>query len=309
MKRTKSHKLSLFLFYFYFLVQALSSPEEILNKYSSIKTTNNYAIVNITDFNYNDNIYLSLKSYSSCEEYIEYQFYDSIEDIFNDTTDIKFNGRPYYIYKNNMFDPKNKTILFFGIAKRKEILSKLKGNYLSLIFCCKGEVEIINTKERKENLRLILLCYYSVGMLGIFLFIIIEGAIYSFIITMKKKSYEAKKKAKKNINMDNITKNFKNSENINNINYPKERIVYIFQGQRIININKNNYNNINDNYEIKGDNYYIKNSINNLDNSCNKNINYYTIPVDLQDFSQNQNQEISQRSNLSNSTINNFSNP
>ena len=63
MKRTKSHKLSLFLFYFYFLVQALSSPEEILNKYSSIKTTNNYAIVNITDFNYNDNIYLSLKSF------------------------------------------------------------------------------------------------------------------------------------------------------------------------------------------------------------------------------------------------------
>ena len=70
-------------------------------------------------------------------------------------------------------------------------------------------------------------------MLGIFLFIIIEGAIYSFIITMKKKSYEAKKKAKKNINMDNITKNIKNSENINNINYPKEKIVYNFQGQRI----------------------------------------------------------------------------
>ena len=102
MKRSKSHKLSLFLFYFYFLVQALSSPEEILNKYSSIKTTNNYAIVNITDFNYNDNIYLSLKSFSSCEEYIEYQFYDSIEDIFNDTTDIKFNGRPYYLYKNKL---------------------------------------------------------------------------------------------------------------------------------------------------------------------------------------------------------------
>ena len=126
---------------------------------------------------------------------------------------------------------------------------------------------------------------------------------------MKKKSYEAKKKAKKNINMDNITKNIKNSENINNINYPKERIVYIFQGQKIININKNNYNNINDNCEIKGDNYYLNDSINNLDNSCNKNINYNTIPVDLQDFSQNQNQGISQRSNLSNSTINNFSNP
>ena len=115
-----------FLFFFFLIEKVLSQPELILNKYFSIKTKHNYFIFNIADFLYNEDIYLTIKSKTKCENFIEYQFYDGVSDISIPNPDFKFGTNAYLKEKKNYLNDEDGVSLHFLITKRKDILFKKK---------------------------------------------------------------------------------------------------------------------------------------------------------------------------------------
>ena len=254
MKNIYFKKPLYFLFFFFLIEKVLSQPELILNKYFSIKTKHNYFIFNIADFLYNEDIYLTIKSKTKCENFIEYQFYDEVSDISIPNPDFKFGTNAYLKEKKNYLNDEDGESLHFLITKRKDILFKKKGKLLYFEFSCGGEVEIINTKKKQENPLLVIIFYGSICLLITICLIILKGVICSFIIIMKN-SYYIKKNWKKTTAVDN--------SNQNEVKYP-DKIIYVVQDQNMINNNTNekknkiniNLNNINNgnNYQSEGQN-------------------------------------------------------
>ena len=280
------HKQLLPFIYFIFLIEKiLSSPEEILNKYSSIKTKYNYIFFNISEFKYEEDIYLTLKSESKCDEMIKYQFIEDIGDEF----DFKYKQKPTSILKKDIFGINKYFSLFFDIIKRKE---NIKGNFLYLEFKCNGEAEVINTKtdyNKKINFNILLI--FSICIFLILVFIIIKEMIFSLIIFLKK-SYRFKKNWELKSNVDNIYNTvYTNRNQIQiDVNFPKEKNMYRSIGKNENNMNKD-YNNdffFNCNKNCN----YIKN------NNCFSNpINYHDAPTVL---NQNSINSVEIKSNISN---------
>ena len=269
MKTIQHKQLLLFIFYIFLIEKILSSPKEILNKYSSIKTKYNYIFFNISEFKYEEDIYLTLKSESKCDEMIKFQFIDDIGDEF----DFKYKQKPTSILKKDIFGINKYFSLFFDIIKRKE---NIKGNFLYLEFKCNGEAEVINTKtdyNKKINFNILLI--FSICIFLILIFIIIKEMIFSLIIFLKK-SYRIKKNWELKSNVDNIYNTvYTNRNQIQiDINFPKEKNMYCSIGKKENNMNKD-YNNdffFNCNQNCN----YIKN------NNCFSNpINYHDAPTVL----------------------------
>ena len=285
MKTIQHKQLLLFIFYIFLIEKILSSPKEILNKYSSIKTKYNYIFFNISEFKYEEDIYLTLKSKSKCDEIIKYQFIDDISDEF----DFKYKQKPTYILKKNILGANKYFSLFFDIIKRKE---NIKGNFLYLEFKCNGEAEVINTKtdyNKKINFNILLI--FSICIFLILVFIIIKEMIFSLIIFLKK-SYRIKKNWELKSNVDNIYNTvYTNRNQIQiDVNFPKEKNMYRSIGKNENNMNKD-YNNdffFNCNKNCN----YIKN------NNCFSNpINYHDAPTVL---NQNSINSVEIKSNISN---------
>ena len=285
MKTIQHKQLLLFIFYIFLIEKILSSPKEILNKYSSIKTKYNYIFFNISEFKYEEDIYLTLKSESKCDEMIKYQFIDDIGDEF----DFKYKQKPTSILKKDIFGINKYFSLFFDIIKRKE---NIKGNFLYLEFKCNGEAEVINTKtdyNKKINFNILLI--FSICIFLILVFIIIKEMIFSLIIFLKK-SYRFKKNWELKSNVDNIYNTvYTNRNQIQiDVNFPKEKNMYSSIGKNENNMNKD-YNNdffFNCNKNCN----YIKN------NNCFSNpINYHDAPTVL---NQNSINSVEIKSNISN---------
>lgn len=285
MKIIQHKQLLLFIFYIFLIEKILSSPKEILNKYSSIKTKYNYIFFNISEFKYEEDIYLILKSESKCDEMIKYQFIDDIGDEF----DFKYKQKPTSILKKDIFGINKYFSLFFDIIKRKE---NIKGNFLYLEFKCNGEAEVINTKtdyNKKINFNILLI--FSICIFLILVFIIIKEMIFSLIIFLKK-SYRFKKNWELKSNVDNIYNTvYTNRNQIQiDVNFPKEKNMYRSIGKNENNMNKD-YNNdffFNCNKNCN----YIKN------NNCFSNpINYLDAPTVL---NQNSINSVEIKSNISN---------
>ena len=259
--------------------------KEILNKYSSIKTKYNYIFFNISEFKYEEDIYLTLKSESKCDEMIKYQFIDDIGDEF----DFKYKQKPTSILKKDIFGINKYFSLFFDIIKRKE---NIKGNFLYLEFKCNGEAEVINTKtdyNKKINFNILLI--FSICIFLILVFIIIKEMIFSLIIFLKK-SYRIKKNWELKSNVDNIYNTvYTNRNQIQiDINFPKEKNMYRSIGKNENNMNKD-YNN-NFFFNCNQNCNYIKN------NNCFSNpINYHDAPTVL---NQNSINSVEIKSNISN---------
>ena len=73
-----SKQFSIFVFSIFLIGKMCSSSERILNKYSSIKTKNNSIFLNISEFKYDENIYLTINSENKCDDFLEYLFLDDI---------------------------------------------------------------------------------------------------------------------------------------------------------------------------------------------------------------------------------------
>jgi len=251
MKKLYSSKFTQFLFCIFLLFNAQSSAKELINKYSSIKTKDNSIILNLSEFNYNENIYLTLKTETVCEDYLEYKFYDDINDIFNENNDEKMKIRPYLKEKYNILEIKTYFSWYYTIMKRKNSFNDLKENYLLLIFKCESEIEVINSKDKHENISIYIQLFYFYSSILVIFFLI---KIIKEIMIIMKNSNETRRMWRKNI-INDI--HFLKSQKDNN--YIQERFTYA------INNNKNGLYETNNNY--------------------NQNFNYCDIPSICLDFS------------------------
>ena len=270
MQKDYSKQFSILVFSIFLIGKIFSSSEGILNKYSSVKTKNNSIFLNISEFKYDESIYLTINSEKKCDDFLEYLFLDDINNE-KDRLEFKFTVKPEYKLKKDIFGANKYSSWYYNIVKRSDIIFNLKenvkGNLLYLEFNCIGEVEIINTKGGHENISLGLLLYFSLFMLFAFIYIILKSIISSCIIVMKK-SYIITK----NWEVKNNKSNYNNPDYINrtptNKNCPKERIIYVEVAQNMYNMNQennnSNYNNDSlSNYNKNGD--YVQG--NNLYNS------------------------------------------
>ena len=279
MKKSKSQQLLILIILFILVVKEISSPSEILNKFSSLKTKNNHIFLNISDFKYEENIYLEIKSEYKCEDYISYQFLDEIYDI-NDKLESKFTSKPEFKLKKALFGSNKFSTSFYTIVKRSDLIFNSKdyiqGNILYLEFKCIGEVEITNTKTRYEDLYSNLLLYFVLCLFFIFVFLILKAVVYSIIIVLKNKSDIIIRNWAIQNNVDNI---FYINQIQANMNSPEERVVYvdISQDKLDMKINRdiNSQNNNLKNYvasQYKQDDYNIPN------NNYIKNMNEQNFP-------------------------------
>ena len=255
MQKDISKQFSIIVFSIFLIRKIFSSSEGILNKYSSIKTKNNSIFLNISEFKYDESIYLTINSEKKCDDFLEYLFLDDINNE-KDRLEFKFTVKPEYKLKKDIFGANKYSSWYYNIVKRSDIIFNLKenvkGNLLYLEFNCIGEVEIINTKGGHENISLGLLLYFSLFMLFAFIYIILKSIISSCIIVMKK-SYIITK----NWEVKNNNGNYNNPPYINrtltNINYPKERIVCVEVAQNMYNMKQENNNNNNDKHNYNND--------------------------------------------------------
>ena len=255
MQKDISKQFSILILSIFLIGKIFSSSEEILNKYSSVKTKNNSIFLNISEFKYDESIYLTINSEKKCDDFLEYLFLDDINNE-KDRLEFKFTIKPEYKLKKDIFGANKYSSWYYNIVKRSDIIFNLKenvkGNLLYLEFNCIGEVEIINTKGGHENISLGLLLYFSLFMLFAFIYIILKSIISSCIIVMKK-SYIITK----NWEVKNNNGNYNNPPYINrtltNINYPKERIVCVEVAQNMYNMKQENNNNNNDKHNYNND--------------------------------------------------------
>ena len=277
----KKNLIQIILIFLSFLIkESKLSQEEVLNKYGSIKTKYSSMIINSTDFNLGDDIYLTFNSESNCDEYLRYQFYDEIKDIYNQTSDLKYNMRPGSKAITHLLGSKTHLSLYYTINKNKGYLENLKGNILYIEFKCEGEVEIKNTKDNASIIYLYIGIFIAILFLIIFCFLVAKGCLFWYIclkFVFKKRMY----------NVDNIGVPVNLGNNQLYMNYPQNSIVYVTQPQ-------NEFNNVN--------------SIsNNMNYNYNYNFNPNNMPQNIQQYPYRQiNSEISANSEFMNSTERNF---
>ena len=215
------------LFHILLIKEIKSYEEEILNKFGSIKTKYSSMILNTSEFERGDDIYITLESELNCDNYIRYQFYDDINEIYNQTSDLKFNLRAESSSVTNILGKKTHLSFYYTINKNRESLDNSNGNILYFEFKCEGEVEIKNSKTNPSIYFLIIGILIVIIFFIFFCFMCIKGCLY-YIICF---SFFCKRRT--NYNMNPIPNNAF-------MNLP-QRIVYIPQNA---NINQNNRNNI-----------------------------------------------------------------
>ena len=147
MKKILSLQTSFIIYLFLLIHKVNSSSELILQKFGSVKTTDNSMIFNTSQFNEGDDIYIIIDSELDCDEYISYQFYDNINEIYKQTTELKYIKSSDSYELTNIFGKKTHLSLYYTIKKEKNILDNLKGDILYFEFKCEGEVEIKNSKK------------------------------------------------------------------------------------------------------------------------------------------------------------------
>ena len=135
---------------FFFIKVLLSN--DILEKYVSISTYNDSIIFNSTNFSKGDIISFKFEINSSqddynnniCEEQLEYEYYDDINNIIYNNT--RFSTKAILSESSNLTK-------FFNINKTESELNGLEGNYLLLYFNCDGLVTIENIRKNTKKLK------------------------------------------------------------------------------------------------------------------------------------------------------------
>ena len=95
-------------------------------------------------FERGEDIFIKLESDSNCDENIRYQFYDDINEIYNQTSDLKYNLRAQSRSVTHILGKKTHLSLFYTINKNRIDLDNSEGNILYFEFRCEGDVEIKN---------------------------------------------------------------------------------------------------------------------------------------------------------------------
>ena len=159
-----------FGFFGYLIIKILCV--DILKKYSSIKTNNNYIVFESNEFSVGDKMHFTIKSDSDCDDYLYYQYYDAIEDINYNNQPIRY--IKYDSESNTKVNGRIKSLTrYFTIEKKSGDLSNLNGDFLYLKFNCygSGSVTIENT-ESSNNSTIIIVVIVTIMFICIIGFII-----------------------------------------------------------------------------------------------------------------------------------------
>ena len=169
----KYFKFYFFLIYFYLILHVFSV--EILEKDESIKTANGYIIFNSSQFEIGDEMYFELNAKSWCYEYLDYQYFDSIDSIGY------YSHLSYSVAKEASSSTTINGVitsytLYFTIKKTEGELNGLKGDYLLLQYHCdNSNVEFKNTKTNGKSkvaiIAIIVFVVFIVLFVGIILII------------------------------------------------------------------------------------------------------------------------------------------
>ena len=127
MQKDISKQFSIIIFSIFLIGKIFSSSEGILNKYSSIKTKNNSIFLNISEFKYDESIYLTINSEKKCDDFLEYLFLDDINNE-KDRLEFKFTVKPEYKLKKDIFGANKYSSWYYNIVKRSDIIFNLKEN-------------------------------------------------------------------------------------------------------------------------------------------------------------------------------------
>ena len=180
-------KFDFFLIYFYLIINVFAA--QILKRDDTIKTDNNYVVFDSSEFAIGDEMHFELDAKSWCSEYLDYQYFDSIDSI-DYSSELN-----YYIEKEASSSTRVNGVitsytLYFTIKKTEDELDGLKGNYLLLKYeCDKNSVEFGNTKKSGKSkiatIVIVVIVVFIVVFVGIFLVIYfcrkrrsIPGVIY-----------------------------------------------------------------------------------------------------------------------------------
>ena len=173
----------LYIFFFSFFISKVFLIE-VLNKYSSTKTSNGYIVFDSSQFKEGDKMYFEIRSSDEvCTEELYYEFYDSISSI-------NIGSQPNkYVSKDSssttVINGKVTSVKLYFTIEKKE-LNGLSGNYLYMKFFCDGTIEFENTKSSGATKDLIIV----LGILGAVFVIIIAIVIYCCVCRRRSKIKE-----------------------------------------------------------------------------------------------------------------------
>ena len=167
----------IFLILFY---NISSTPSyESLKKYGNISTYKKNIVLDSSDFDKGDEIYIKISGEFS-SQYISFRFYDNLEE----WTGTIVGFRNEYPTKTDDKRDSNNALMYqiryYTIEKKKDYLDSIKGNYLVIYTDMEGKYEIENTEKNEGFSKVLIICI----VLGI---AIIAGIITLIVCCCRKK--------------------------------------------------------------------------------------------------------------------------
>jgi hypothetical protein len=125
----------LFLLYIIYFVKS----HDVIPKYGSKTVNDNNIFLDVSEFNINDEIYISVESKTgSCIDSLDYSFYNDIENIHTFTT------------TNNVYSSSSSSVtmgVYESFTYYYTITKNVQGNYLYLEYNCPYPVIVENTEK------------------------------------------------------------------------------------------------------------------------------------------------------------------
>ncbi len=242
----------------------------ILKKHSKITVsgTDGVVIMDTSDFQINDKIYLKITATYFEDSSIYYGFIDNLDNYELEDYDSLAPSKTQTTYYNDDVEQTK----YYTIKKDSSHLpNNMKGNYLIIYFYCIGKVTVENTKSNEGKLS----TGAIVGIIIAIVVVIVIIIIYC-ICKRRKLAKQAALAYEREVVVDNNQNYYQNviyAKNQNYINNPNNYYQNVNYTQ-----NQNYNNNLNINY----------NNNQNINNNSNQNMNYNN------NYNQNYNSEANQ---------------
>ena len=136
-------------FYYIFFLSLLINNGvysfEVLSKFGTKETLNDYIFLNVSEFEVDQKIYISLTTYGYCSNYLDYGFYANLDD--NDMYFYQTSDSVYYTSRTSVSTYGSyKSTYNFKIKKDSS-----QSNYLYLQFNCDPPVTVENTEKNASS--------------------------------------------------------------------------------------------------------------------------------------------------------------
>ena len=198
-------KFAIYVFYIFLIKNILSDEVYDLDKYKRLNQTKDAVIFfNSNGFQIGDEIYIKIYG-SFSEDYIDYKFIDTLEDLnelLNIYEESNYDEDIYYKKLNLITVDSNKhetvndktEIRYYTIKKKKSTLDGKEGKYLAIFTYMDGYYDIENTVENQGN---------SGGAIIVIICVVVVVVVIAAIIFIIYYCYKKKKSASTNQDVQN----------------------------------------------------------------------------------------------------------